>query len=63
MLVEVFMRSVNMSVPRFRRRSESGTRSHFMSEVGFTPSQSEELLEENDRFRAEACVEAPWNQN
>jgi hypothetical protein len=40
-------------------------RIHFMSEVGFTPSQIEELLEENDRFRVleEACAEAPWNQH
>lgn len=40
-------------------------RIHFMREVGLTPSQSEELLEENDRFRVlvEACAEAPWNQN
>lgn len=40
-------------------------RIHFMGEVGFTPVQSQELLEDNDRFRvlAEACAEAPWNQN
>jgi hypothetical protein len=40
-------------------------RIHFMSEVGFSPTQSEELLGENNRFRvlAEACEEAPWDQS
>ena len=40
-------------------------RIHFMREVKFTPSQTEELLRENDRFRVltEACADTPWNQN
>jgi hypothetical protein len=38
-------------------------RIHFMGEIGFTPTECKDLLDNNNRFKVvvESCSAAPWN--